>query len=98
MFRAVGTHEAASERGVVVAYIDRKQIRYCRRDHELVLPREVIRGRDLDPAQAVFLDARARWAPPHQDEPIGDQERAAIAKDIVAACRTFGIETEVVGA
>lgn len=97
MFRAIDTHQAASARGIVVACIDRDKLRYARKDHALIIQREVIVGPDEEPAQAVYLTRGLKWLPPYQDEPIDDAERAGIAKDIVAACRTFGIDTEVVG-
>ncbi len=97
MFRAVDLHRAASDRGVEVSCPNRKEIRYRRNGHELVVAREPIRGHDIEPLQAVYMSAPLKWLPPHQDEPIGDSERADIARDIVAACRIFGIDTEIVG-
>lgn len=97
MFRAIDPRRAASDTGVEITCLDRRQIRYRRDGHELIVLREPVAGRDLDPVQSVVLAPKLCWLPPHQNEPIDDGMRATIAREIVEAFRAFGIDTEVVG-
>lgn len=97
MFRAVDLNRAANSKGVVVSCSDRRSLRYKRQDHELLLRREPVRAPDMEPVQTVYLAPNLEWLPPHQHEAIDDGDRQRIADEIVAACRTFGIEVEVVG-
>lgn len=94
MFRAVNLSDISNGAGVTVSLVDRGTIRYRRSDRELMLSCDCVGDHEAGSANIVHLERGLRW---QDNEPVGDAERAIIARDIVEAYKALGIETEVVG-
>lgn len=65
---------------VRVRVLGRAGLRYERGDHVMLVDSEMLAGPEYD--MVIYSRSITTWQPPHENEPISEDERRSIAEDI----------------
>jgi len=85
-FRRIGPNTAESDTGVRVERSGRTELRYSEASKTTIV--EVEPGNRL----AIYESTICAWLPPHEEEPLTDQDRARILSRVAEALKFLGTD------
>jgi hypothetical protein len=91
MSKAIDKHTATNKLGILVQDAGSNETLFRDGSKMMILAWERARTPGGQPAQIVYVDAKIKWQPPNDSEPISQDERSMISANIVEPYRSLGL-------